>query len=168
MIKKILAILAALATVFSLASCSVKNDKTTEELVSEQEAEYEQLIESMTQAEIERSEKINKSVNKFGKTEKGKRIVVELPYAHGKEYRVFEMDKNQECKYTINYYFFDNNEIFELNKKSKDKTKYDVDNETKMVAYKSEYESSMYRTYDELYDFYTSDAAIQNNYIVIE
>ena len=32
--KKILAILAALATVFSLASCSVKNDKTTAELDS--------------------------------------------------------------------------------------------------------------------------------------
>ena len=166
--KKMIAILTALAATLSLASCSVKNDKTTADYLAEQEIEESQLIESLTQAEIEHSQKVVKAVDKLGKTEKGERLVIEVPYAHGKEYRVFEMDKNEECKYTINYYFYDDDEIYKINKERDDKSKYDVDKNLKMVAYKHDYDSEYLKTFDELYETYSSDSAIQQGYIIIE
>ncbi len=164
--KKIIAILTAFAAALSLASCSMKNDKTTADYLTEQAIEESQLIESLTQAAIEHSQKVNKAVDKLGKTEKGKRLVIEVPYAHGKEYRVFEMDKNQECKYTINYFFYDDEEVFMINKENDDK--YDVDKDLKMVAYKNDYESFSHKTYDDLYELYSSDSAIQDGYVIIK
>ncbi|MBR5562219.1 MAG: hypothetical protein IKW12_03625 [Clostridia bacterium] len=172
MIKKILAILAALTTVFSLASCSVKNDKTTEELVSEQEAEYEQLIESMSQAELEVSENVIKNIKDIGKTVKNKQIVLKTPYAHGERYRIYIFNKKGICEKVRDYCFFNSSELFELNnEKQKEKTqekKIDSDKDARMVAFESEYDIEERNKFDQIYDYYNSDEGRAAGYEIIE
>ncbi|MBQ2846704.1 MAG: hypothetical protein IJE74_00410 [Clostridia bacterium] len=166
--KKIISILVALSAVLSLVSCSVDSGKTTAEKLSEAEVERSRLVEESIQAEVERSEKINEKVDKLGKTEKGKRLVIEIPYAHGEEYRVFEMDRNEECKQVITYFFYSDMETFEVNREKDDDDRFDVDKKLKMVAFKRDYESEYNRTFDELYEVYTSDYAKEQKYVVIE
>ena len=113
--KKMIAILTALAATLSLASCSVKNDKTTADYLAEQEIEESQLIESLTQAEIERSEKMIKNIEDIGKTEKNKQIVVKVPYAYGDQYHIFVMNRKGICEKVRDYYFYETVEMFERN-----------------------------------------------------
>lgn len=170
--KKILAILAALTTVFSLASCSVKNDKTTAELVSEQEAEYQQIIESMTQAELEVSEKVIKNVKDIGKTVKNKQIVLKVAYANGERYQIYLFNRKGICEKVREYYFYNTAEIFEINnEKQKEKTrkkKIDSDKDARMIAFESEYDIEERNKFDQIYDFYDNEESIAQGFEIVK
>ncbi len=170
--KKIIAILAALATALSLASCSVENDKTTAELVSEQEAEYSQLIESLTQAEIERSEKIVKNVEDLGKTQKNKQIVVRVPYANGEHYQIFVFNRKGICEKVRDYYFYETAEMFERNnekqKENINKKKIDSDKTARMVAFEKDYDIEERNQFDQIYELYSGEEPKARGYEVIE
>ncbi len=170
--KKIIAILAALATALSLASCSVKNDKTTAELVSEQEAEYSRIIESMSQAEIERSEKMVKNIEDLGKTQKNKQIVVKVAYPNGEHYQVFTFNRKGICQKIRDYYFYQTAEMFEIgNEKQKETTrrkKIDTDKTARMIAFESDYDVEERNKFDQIYELYKNEDSKAQGYEVIE
>lgn len=170
--KKIIAILAVFATAFSLASCSVKNDKTTAELVSEQEAEYQQLIESMSQAEIEISENVIKNVKDIGKTQRNKQIVLKRPFAFGEHYRIYVFNRKGICEKVRDYYFYNRLDLFELNnKKQKENTgkkKIDSDKSARMVAFESVYHEEELNKFDQMYDLINEMVISNDGYEIIE
>ena len=170
--KKILAILAAFATALSLASCSVKTDKTTAELVSEQEAEYQQLIESLTQAELEVSENVIKNVKDIGKTVKNKQLVLKVDYANGERYQIYIFNRKGICEKVREYYFYNTAEIFEINnEKQKEKTrkkKIDSDKSARMIAFESDYDIEERNTFDQLYEYYDNEASVAQGFVIIK
>lgn len=170
--KKIIAIIGAFAAVVSFASCSVKPTKTTAELVSEQEAEYQEIIESLTQAELEVSEKVVENVGEIGKTQKNKRLVIKMPYANGERYQIFIINRKGVCEKVEEYYFYNTAELFELNnEKQKEKTrkkKIASDKDARMIAYESDHDIEGRNTFDQLYDFYNTDNFKNAGYEIIE
>ena len=170
--RKIAAILLTFAALFSLAACSVDSGKTTAELVSEAEAERSMLVESSIQAEVERSEAVIKSVDKIGKTEKNKRLVIKRPYAHGERYQVYVMNKKGICKEIIDYYFYNTLELFERNsEKQKTDTgrkKIDSDRATRMVAFKRDFDMGEDITFEVLYDRFAKGVEAGSGIIIIE
>lgn len=170
--KKIIAILAAFATALSLASCSVNNNKTTAELVSEQEAEYQQLIESLSQAEIERSEKMVKNIEDLGKTQKNKQIVVKVAYPNGEHYQVFLFNRKGICQKVRDYYFYETVEMFEISnerqKETERKKKIDADKAARMIAFESEYEIEERNQFDQILELYKNEDSKIQGFEVIE
>lgn len=170
--KKIIAILAAFATALSLASCSVNNNKTTAELVSEQDAEYSRIIESMTQAEIERSEKMIKNIEDLGKTQKNKQIVVKVASANGEHYQIFVMNRKGICEKVRDYYFYDTAEKFEIaNEKQKETSrmkKIDSDKTARMIAFESEYNIEERNQFDQILELYKNEDSKAQGFEVIE
>ncbi len=170
--KKIIAILAAFAAALSLASCSVDNDKIAADYIAEQEAEYSQLIESLTQAEIERSEKMVKNIDDLGKTQKNKQIVVRVPYAHGEHYQIFVFNRKGICEKVRDYYFYETVEMFERNnekqKENLNKKKIDSDKTARMVAFEKDYDIEERNQFDQIYELYSSEEAKAQGYEVIE
>lgn len=170
--KKIIAILAAFATALSLASCSVNNNKTTAELVSEQDAEYQQLIESLSQAEIERSEKMVKNIEDLGKTEKNKQIVVKVAYPNGEHYQVFLFNRKGICQKVRDYYFYETVEMFEISnerqKETERKKKIDADKTARMIAFESEYEIEERNQFDQILELYKNEDSKIQGFEVIE
>lgn len=170
--KKIIAILAAFATALSLASCSVDNDKTAADYIAEQEAEYSQLIESLTQAEIERSEKMVKNIEDLGKTQKNKQIVVRVPYANGEHYQIFVFNRKGICEKVRDYYFYETDEMFERNnekqKENVNKKKIDSDKTARMVAFEKDYDVEERNQFDQIYELYSGEEPKARGYEVIE
>ena len=170
--KKVLAILAVFATALSLASCSPKTDKTTAELVSEQEAEYSRIAESYAQAEIERSEKVVKSIEDLGKTQKNKQIVVKVAYPNGEHYQVFVFNRKGICQKVRDYYFYQTVEMFEIgNEKQKEsnrRKKIDSDKTARMIAFESEYDIEERNQFDQILELYKNEDSKAQGYEVIE
>lgn len=170
--KKIISILAAVAAIISLASCSFSGGKTAAERVSEVEAEMSQKIEQSIQEEIAVSEKLVKNVKDIGKTQKNKQLVVKVDYAHGEHYQVFVMTKKGICKKVIDYYFFNTAELFEQNnEKQKESTrqkKIDSDPEARMIAYESDYTIEERNQFDQLYELYSNEESKAQGFTVIE
>lgn len=170
--KKIIAILAVFATALSLASCSPKNDKTAEELISEQDAEYSQLIESMTQAEIERSEKMVKNIDDLGKTEKNKQIVVKVAYPNGEHYQVFVFNRKGICQKIRDYYFYATAEMYAISNERQveddHRKKIDSDKTARMIAFESDYELEERNKFDQILELYKNEESKAQGYEVIE
>ncbi len=170
--KKIISVLAALAAVFSLASCSVNGGQTTAERVSEIEIEMSQMVEESIQAETKRAEKIVKTVKDIGKTKKNEQLVVKVDYANGEHYQVFVMNKKGICQKVNDYYFYDTLELFNINnEKQKEKTrmkKIDSDPETRMIAYESDYTIEERNKFDQLYELYSNEESKAQGFTVIE
>ncbi len=170
--KKIIAILAVFATAFTLASCSVKNDKTTAELVSEQEAEYQQLIESMSQAEAEVSENVIKNVEDIGKTQKNKQIVVKVASANSEHYQVFIFNRKGICQKIRDYYFYDTVDKFEIadekQKETSRKKKVDSDKDARMIVLESDYEVEERNQFDQILELYKNEDSKAQGFEVIE
>lgn len=170
--KKLIAIISVLAALVSFASCSVKNEKTAEELISEQDAEYSQLIESLTQAEIERSEKMVKNIDDIGKTEKNDQIVVKVAAANGEHYQVFLFNRKGICQKVRDYYFYDSIEMFEIsNEKQKETTrkkKIDADKEARMIVFESEYDIEERNQFDQILELYKNEDSKAQGFEVIE
>ena len=170
--KKIIAILTAFAAALSLASCSMKNDKTTADYLTEQAIEESQLIESLTQAEIERSEKMVKNIEDIGKTEKNKQIVVKVASANGEHYQIFVMNRKGICEKVRDYYFYDTAEKFEIaNEKQKEtsrKKKIDSDKTARMIAFESEYNIEERNQFDQILELYKNEDSKAQGFEVIE
>lgn len=170
--KKLIAIISVLAAVLSFASCSVKNDKTAAEIISEQDAEYSRIAESLSQAEIERSEKVVKNIDDLGKTEKNKQLVVKVAYPNGEHYQVFIMNRKGICQKVRDYYFYETAEMFEIgNEKQKedtDRKKIESDKEARMLAFESDYDLEERNTFDQLYELYKNEDSKIQGYEVIE
>ncbi|MBQ3006408.1 MAG: hypothetical protein IJD78_02500 [Clostridia bacterium] len=154
--KKILAVLAAFATLFSLASCKMKNNQTTAERVSEVEAEYSMQIASSIQAETEREEKIIKSIEDIGKSEKKKQLVLKRAEDH---YQVYVMNKKNICKKIVDYYFFDDIDAYYIksngSKSDKNRKKIIDDPEARMIAFERDFNAEKETTYDEIYEIFS-------------
>lgn len=170
--KKIFAILTALAAALSFASCSVKNNKTTADYLTEQAIEESRLIESLTQAEIERSEKMIKNIEDLGKTEKNKQIVVKVASANGEHYQIFVMNRKGICEKVRDYYFYDTAEKFEIaNEKQKEtsrKKKIDSDKTARMIAFESEYNIEERNQFDQILELYKNEDSKAQGFEVIE
>lgn len=164
--KKILAVIAAFATVISLASCKMESNKTTAERVSEAEAERSQAIEASIQAETKRFEKIDENIDYIGKTEKNKQIVIERVGIDCQHYQVYVFNRKGICNKLIDYYFYDSIEAFNIrNEDSKEKTrqkKIKSDPEARMVAFESDYDVEERNTYEQLYDHFV-DATFEED-----
>ena len=178
--KKIISMFLMLATVVSLGACAMKNDETKtndpSDSVSLDFAAQVSIAESKAeasaaQAEAELSEAIAENVKDIGKKEKNKRLVVKIPYHHGDEYKVFVMDKKGVEKHMLIYYFYDDPEIYYINRNGEtvgDKKLVEKDDDLKMLVFKYPPAGEEKQSFDELYDLYTGDYAVKNNYIVIE
>lgn len=170
--KKIISILVALSAVLSLVSCSVDSGKTTAEKLSEAEVERSRLVEESIQAEVERSEEVADSVDKIGKTQKNKRIVVSVPFAYGKQYQVYVINRKGICDEVLNYYYYDSVDLFELNnEKQKEETlqkKIDSDASTRMIVFKSEYNNERRNRFDSLYEMFSGENFVKEGYVIIE
>ena len=167
--KKILAVISVFAVLLSLASCKVKNNKTTAELVSEADAERSMLVESSIQAETEREEKIVKSIKDIGKSEKKKQLVLKRDEDH---YQVYVMNKKNICTKIIDYYFFDNIEAYNIKandpKKTGSRKRIIDDPEARMIAYERDYEIEERNTYDQIYEFFSDPAYAEVGIVIVE
>lgn len=166
--KKILAIIAVLATVLSLASCKMKNNKTTAELVSEAEVERSMLIESSIQAESQREEKIVENIGEIGKSEKKKQLVLKRDEDH---YQVFVMNKKNICTKVRDYYFFESIEAYNIKVSDKEKGRQKLvhkDPESRMLVYESDYDIEERNTYDQIYEFFSDPRYAEVGIIIVE
>ena len=166
--KKILAILAAMATAFSLVSCKMQNNKTTAELVSEAEAKQSMLIESSIQAETVREEKVVENIDIIGKSEKKKQLVLQRDEDH---YQVFVMNKKNICTKRRDYYFFESLESYNIKADdvgTKNSKIVEKDPVARMVVYESDFEPEDRQTYDELYEFFSDPAYAEVGIFIIE
>lgn len=167
--KKILAILAAFATLFSLAACKMQSNKTTAERVSDAEAEYSMLVASSIQAETERAEKIVKSIEDIGKSQKGKQLVLQRGEDH---YQVYVMNKKSICTKVIDYYFFDNIEAYNIKsndpKKSGNAKRIIDDPEARMIAYEKDFQAGEIDTYDEIYEMFSDPGYAERGIYIVE
>ena len=166
--KKILAILAVFASLFSLASCKMQNNKTTAELVSEAEAEQSMLIESSIQAETLREEKLVKNVDDIGKSEKKKQLVLKRDDDH---YQVYVMNKKNICTKVLDYYFFETAESYNmkaLDKKIGSKKLVEKDDEARMLVYEKDYDIEERNTYDQLYEYFSDPGYAEVGIVIVE
>ena len=90
--KKILALIAVAATLFSLSACKINGKMTAEERESSR-------VEQSLKVEREYIEGVNETVeDEIGKTVKGKRLVVRADVPTGYKYTVYEFDRKQMIK----------------------------------------------------------------------
>lgn len=167
--KKILAVLAVLATVLSLSACKMSGNMTAEEREQYLAEKQSEQIEASLQAERDYVEGINETADKIGKTKKGERLVVKIPSQLGTEYWVFEFDKKEVVEYKMIYRFFELPQNYESAKNfkgTKNKKVVDTDDKSRMVVYK--HTGINENTFDELYDSFLLDVERESGYEIIE
>ena len=111
-LKRLTALLAALALVLALSACHVKNEGgkilSEDEILSSQEAEVSSKEAASAAVESAVAQEMNDYVKKeIGKTEKNKQVVavrVEDTYT---TYRVYKIDRKGVCEYLTTYTFHD-------------------------------------------------------------
>lgn len=177
--KKIIAILLALATILSLSACKVnKNNGESEPYdANDYQANLNKIEEEQSKKAAKEAEKasevnaeIDEYIEKVGKTNPKTQIVVKSNYALGKKYLKFEFNKKGEFKNHFVYYFFDTYEnyraVYESEKNRDSVTVVDHDKDTQMVVVRlDEYPES---TYDEVYKIYSSEATIGLGFTLVE
>lgn len=179
--KKILAVLLAIASVATLAACDGKNGgETTEPAdpdvfqseVAANDAELSNAIAESVEAELEAQEEIDEYIEKVGKTKKNSQLVLQrnVPEYLGREYWKFEFKKNGEYKTKIEYYFLDTKEQYNAKvqiAKDVDGLKViEKDEDTRMVVIRNDKFNG--RSYDKMYETYTTEAVAEKGYIIIE
>lgn len=148
--KKILALLAAFATLFSLSACKMNRELTPEEIAEKESKAVAQSIK----AEEAYQKGYEKTVDKLGKTEKGKRIVVQDPDNNGHEYWVYEFDKDEMLKNKYRYLFYDDLVDYEKylkNFKDNDVDIVDADKKSRLIIYEIHLGENPQYTYDYFY-----------------
>lgn len=162
--KKILALIAVAATLFSLSACKMNGKMTAEERESSR-------VEESLKVEREYISGVNETVeDEIGITKKGERLVVKTDTPLGYEYFVFEFDKKENIKTRYTYQFFDLVVNYESTLEIKE-TGYgkqvDHDNAKRMVVYKdTDYAEG--ETFDSLYEVYSREQVIDLGYTIIE
>ena len=148
--KKILALLAAFATLFSLSACKMNRELTPEEIAKKESKAVAQSIK----AEEAYQKGYEKTVDKLGKTEKGKRIVVKDPDNNGHEYWVYEFDKDEMLKNKYRYLFYEHLEDYEKyleNFKANDVDIVEADKKSRLIIYEIDMGENPNYTYDFFY-----------------
>lgn len=165
--KKIIAMFAATATLLSLAACSFNRELTPEEIAAEQSKAVAQSIK----AEEDYQAGMGKTVDKLGKTEKGKRIVAGETGSLDNEYNVYEFDKNQVLKKRYKYVFCNDPETYRIKLAGGDGLLSDVvdhDDKSRLVVYKVDFEEDPGLTYDYFYGMYKSEGAKAAGLFLVE
>lgn len=165
--KRIIALLAVAATLLSLSACKVNREKTPEDIAAE---ESKAVAESI-KAEEDFQEGKSDTVGDLGKTEKGKRIVVQEPGPVYEEFNVFEFDRKQNLKKRYRYLFFDDVEQYELKLNMGDGVRSELvkhDDKARLIVFEVEFEKDPELTYDYIYNTYDTDFARENNIVIIK
>lgn len=167
--KKLIALIAVLATVISLSACKTVN-MTPEEKMSKYAAEESERIAASIQAENDYIDGVNKhSEETIGKTIKGERFVVKNFFTLGYEYRVFEFNKKGKGTKHYLYKFYDDVANYENQLEiGEDKSRKIVDKDPKarMIVY--EIKDEITETFDLLYETYSNPKIIERGYTIIE
>ncbi len=163
--KKILALIAVAATLFSLSACKINGNMTAEERESSR-------VEQSLKVEREYIEGVNETVDdEIGKTIKGKRLVIKGGTALGYEYTVFVFDKKEKLKDEYSYQFFDLSVNYEATLEIKETghgKQIDHDKKSRMVVYKKDSKDLAEDTFDSLYKAYSNPQVIELGYTIIE
>ena len=110
--KRLLALFAALTLVLALTACHVKNEGgkilSDEEILASQEAENSSQVAASLAVESAVAEEMKDYVkDEIGKTEKNKQVVLTRTRDYLTEYWVFVMDRKGNSQYTMSYQFYD-------------------------------------------------------------
>lgn len=169
--KKIIAILAVLATLFSLSACKPnRKELTPDEVQQSVAAEQSRRVEESLQAERDYHEGIDEQVDEeIGKTKKGERLVVKATSITGTEYIVFEFKKDKTVKKKLGYLFYDNIENYEMilkNGGGSSRKVIDNDDKARMIVFS--YQKFSESDFDSLYKTYSSESSAEMGYTIIE
>lgn len=164
--KKILALIAIAATLFSLSACKLGGKKMT---AAERESSR---VEESLKVEREYIEGVNETVeDEIGKTKKGERLVIKGSTALGYEYTVYVFDKKEKLKEEYSYQFFDLPVNYEATLEIKETghgKQVDHDEKSRMVVYKKASKDLAEDTFDSLYEVYSNPQLTELGYTIIE
>ncbi len=169
--KKIIAVLAILATVFSLSACKKLGKMDAEErsqYIAEQESE---MVEASLKAERDFVNGVNETIDdEIGKTQKGKRLVIEVKDPNSVQYFVFVFNRKQILDHQLTYMFLELPTNYYAMKNydndTKDKKLIKHDDASRMLVYKLIHDNEV--TYDKLYEMYSKPERIKMGYSIVE
>lgn len=167
--KKIIAMLAVFAALLSLSACKV--NMTAEERQAKEQAEMSKNVAASIKAEEDFSKGFAQEVDKLGKTEKGKRLVVKEPTAYMGEYLVFEFDRKEVLKKRYAYKFYYDPKSYESAVNGGDGIRrklIEKDDKARMVIYEVAFDKDEEVTFDLLYEAYGNEASVEAGYEVVK
>ena len=168
--KKLIALIAVLATLLSLSACKLGKELSPEEKQSKYaEAESERVAASL-QAENYYIDGVHEySDNEIGKTIKGKKLVIKGESSMGYKYSVFEFNKKGKMTKRLSYEFFDSIDNYEVQAEidgDRKRKLVDTDDKARMVVYK--YDEVWEQTFDEIYAAYSKPEVKELGYSIVE
>lgn len=168
--KKLIALIAVLATVLSLSSCKISKELTPEEKQSKYAAEESKRVAASLKAENDYIDGVHEySDGEIGKTVKGKKLVIKAESSLGYKYNVFEFNKKGQMTKRLSYEFYDTIENYEVQAEIKEDRKrklIDTDDKARMVVYK--YNDVWEQTFDEIYEAYKNPDVNSLGYTIVE
>ncbi len=167
--KRIIAIISAVAAICSLASCTVTSNMTPEEQLSYHNAKEQEAIEESMRIEEEIIEEIESVDDEIGKTVKNKKIVLERISQGGTTKRVIYMDKKGKAEYTMIYQFFNDPDIYASMRDAGDNgddKQIKHNDEKRMIVYKNTKGEIVGAEFDVLYENYKTYGI--NGYKLVE
>ncbi len=168
--KKLIAMIAVLATVISLSACKMNKELSPEEKMSKYAAEESKMVAESIQAENDYIDGVHDySENEIGKTVKGKKLVIRCEISMGYKYEVFTFNKKGKMTERLSYEFYDSVDNYKVQSDIKGDRKrklVDTDDEARMVVYK--YNETWEQTFNELYDAYSKPEVIDLGYSIVE
>ncbi len=167
--KKIIAILAVFAALLSLSACKV--NMTAEEKQAKEQAEISKNAAASIKAEEDFSEGYDKEVDKLGKTEKGKRLVVKEPSSYYAKYLVLEFGKKEGLKNKLSYRFFPDAESYDIAVEGGDGIRrklVEKDDKARMVVFEIELSDTDKADFDFYYGLYASEASVEAGYEIVK
>lgn len=168
--KKLIALIAVLATVVSLSACKMNKNLSPEEKQSKYAAEESKMVAASLQAENDYIDGVHEfSENEIGKTQKKTKLVIRAESSLGYRYDVFEFNKKGKMTKRLSYEFYDSIENYKVQSKIKEDRKrklIDTDDKARMVLYK--YDEVWEQTFDELYEAYSKPEVNELGYSIVE
>lgn len=168
--KKLIALIAVLATVVSLSACKMNKNLSPEEKQSKYAAEESKMVAASLQAENDYIDGVHEfSENEIGKTQKKTKLVIRAESSLGYRYDVFEFSKKGKMTKRLSYEFYDSIENYKVQSKIKEDRKrklIDTDDKARMVLYK--YDEVWEQTFDELYEAYSKPEVNELGYSIVE
>lgn len=163
--KRIIALLIVVASVLSITACSLnKKELTAEEKASSRAARESEIAAESSSVEAAIVDAKEEVLDKIGKTQKGKKIVLhDLSPSDGTErYREVYMDKNGFADYMITYNFYPANQydlILSYGDRGNDKL-IDHDDDLRLIVYKKSYDNyNVEITFDKLLESFRTSTA---------
>ncbi len=168
--KKILSILLIFGVALSVSACSMKKNMTPEERAEYMSNEESKRVAESIEVEVKYSEGIAENVNEIGKSKKGKKLVIEIPYVYGKRYEEYYIGKDKLVDYCLSYFFYNDVETYEMNINIEDPIDKIVkkDKDARMIVKRKEADAENPQTYDDLIEKYTSEMYSGMGYKIVE